>query len=78
MGYKMSRQKTVSYSPYFLMFGRDPIFPVFHEFLPKMAVILGNLGMKFGAQSVAQDDIILAKVLDFVSGNGLSRYFSII
>ena len=52
--------------------------PVFHEFLPKMTVILGNLGMKFGAQSVAQDDIILAKVLDFVSGNGLSRYFSII
>ena len=27
MGYRMSKQKAVGYSPYFLMFGRDPIFP---------------------------------------------------
>ena len=26
MGYRMSRQKVVGYSPYLLMFGRDPIF----------------------------------------------------
>ena len=26
MGYRMSKQKAVGYSPYFLMFGRDPIF----------------------------------------------------
>ena len=26
MGYMMSKQKVVGYSPYFLMFGRDPIF----------------------------------------------------
>ena len=26
MGYKMSKQKSVGYSPYFVMFGRDPIF----------------------------------------------------
>ena len=26
MGYRMSKQKSVGYSPYFLMFGRDPIF----------------------------------------------------
>ena len=25
MGYRMSKQKAVGYSPYFLMFGRDPI-----------------------------------------------------
>ena len=26
MGYRMTKQKAVGYSPYFLMFGRDPIF----------------------------------------------------
>ena len=26
MGYRMSKQKSVGYNPYFLMFGRDPIF----------------------------------------------------
>ena len=26
MGYRMSRQKSSGYSPYFLLFGRDPIF----------------------------------------------------
>ena len=26
MGYRMSRQKALGYNPYFLMFGRDPIF----------------------------------------------------
>ena len=26
MGYRLSKQKGVGYSPYFLMFGRDPIF----------------------------------------------------
>ena len=26
MGYKMSTQKSLGYSPYFLLFGRDPIF----------------------------------------------------
>ena len=25
MGYRMSKQKSSGYSPYFLMFGRDPI-----------------------------------------------------
>ena len=25
MGYRMSKQKSLGYSPYFLMFGRDPI-----------------------------------------------------
>ena len=25
MGYRMTKQKAVGYSPYFLMFGRDPI-----------------------------------------------------
>ena len=27
MGYRMSKQKAVGYLPYFMMFGRDPIFP---------------------------------------------------
>ena len=31
MGYRMSKQKAVGYSPYFLMFGRDPIFPSRHQ-----------------------------------------------
>ena len=31
MGYRMSKQKSVGYSPYFLMFGRDPIFPSRHQ-----------------------------------------------
>ena len=26
MGYRMSKQKALGYSPYFLVFGRDPIF----------------------------------------------------
>ena len=26
MGYRMYKKKSVGYSPYFLMFGRDPIF----------------------------------------------------
>ena len=30
MGYRMSKQKSVGYSPYFLMFGRDPIFQSRH------------------------------------------------
>ena len=31
MGYRMSKQKVVGYIPYFLMFGRDPIFPSRHQ-----------------------------------------------
>ena len=31
MGYRMSKQKSVGYSPYFLMFGRDPIFQSKHQ-----------------------------------------------
>ena len=56
MGYKMSKQKAVGYSPYFLMFGRDPIFTSrhqpFHE-LPadpsdeEMRVFLDHRGQTF-------------------------------
>ena len=31
MGYRMSTQKSLGYSPYFLMFGRDPIFQARHQ-----------------------------------------------
>ena len=31
MGYRMSTQKSLGYSPYFLLFGRDPIFQARHH-----------------------------------------------
>ena len=31
MGYRMSTQKSLGYSPYFLLFGRDPIFQARHQ-----------------------------------------------
>ena len=31
MGYRMSKQKSVGYSPYFLMFRRDPMFQSRHQ-----------------------------------------------
>ena len=31
MAYRMSKQKFIGYSPYFLMFGRDPIFQSRHQ-----------------------------------------------
>ena len=31
MGYRMTKQKSLGYSPYFLMFGRDPIFQSRHQ-----------------------------------------------
>ena len=31
MGYKMSKQKSIGYSPYFLMFSGDPIFQTLHQ-----------------------------------------------
>ena len=31
MGYRMTKQKTLGYNPYFLMFGRDPIFQSRHQ-----------------------------------------------
>ena len=27
MGYRMSKQKSVGYSPYFFLYGREPLFP---------------------------------------------------
>ena len=36
MGYRMSTQKSVGYSPYFLMFGRDPIFQARHNQLQEL------------------------------------------
>ena len=35
MGYRMSKEKSLDYSPYFLMFGRDPILQSRHQPLPK-------------------------------------------
>ena len=35
MGYKMSTQKSLGYSPYFLLFGRDPIFQARHHAMCK-------------------------------------------
>ena len=31
MGYGMTKQKSLGYIPYFLMFGRDPIFQSRHQ-----------------------------------------------
>ena len=31
MGYRMTKQKSLGYNPYFLMFGRGPIFPSRHQ-----------------------------------------------
>ena len=31
MGYRMSTQKSLGYSPYFLLFGQDPIFQARHH-----------------------------------------------
>ena len=31
MGYRMSKHKSLGYSPYFLMFGRDPILQSRHQ-----------------------------------------------
>ena len=38
MGYRMSKQKFVGYSPYFLMFGRDPIFQSRHQPLVELTL----------------------------------------
>ena len=35
MGYRMSKQKSLGYSPYFLMFGRDPILHNRHQPMAK-------------------------------------------
>ena len=31
MGYRMSTRKSLGYSPYFMLFGRDPIFQSRHQ-----------------------------------------------
>ena len=56
MGYKMSTQKSLGYSPYFLLFGRDPIFQARHHAMgeleeeptdEQMQVFLSSRGQTF-------------------------------
>ena len=46
MGYRMSTQKSVGYSPYFLMFGRDPITPSRHQPFQELPMDVSDEEMK--------------------------------
>ena len=56
MGYRMSTQKSLGYSPYFMLFGRDPIFQARHHAMgdlvkepsdEEMQVFLSTRGQTF-------------------------------
>ena len=56
MGYRMSKQASSGYSPYFLMFGKDPIFQGRHQPMMELntdpsdeekQVFLNNRGQAF-------------------------------
>ena len=46
MGYRMTKQKSVGYSPYFLMFGRDPIFQSRHQPMVELTLDLSDEEMR--------------------------------
>ena len=88
MGYRMSKQKFVGYSPYFLMFGRDPIFQSRHQplveltsdpFDEEMRVFLNERGQTFKrVMPLAMRNLAIAQQRDkeryrHVRGQGWDR-----
>ena len=88
MGYRMSKQKSVGYSPYFLMFGRDPIFQSRHQPLveltsnhsdEEMRVFLNDRGQTFKrVMPLAMRNLAIAQQRDVeryrsVRGQGWDR-----
>jgi len=88
MGYRMSKQKSVGFSPYFLMFGRDPIFQARHQPLleldrdpseEELRVFLNERGQSFKrVMPLAMRNLAIAQQRDMeryrhVRGGGWDR-----
>lgn len=69
VGYRMSKQKSLNYSPYFLLYGRDPLFPSKIQHLEVDAIDLQNGGVKHLQLQLDERGAILQEVMPLAMKN---------